>query len=429
VLPNKEPHQFALVFDIKADGFFSLIKAAKGMPIGATVSFSSVAGRFGNNGQSDYSSANDLLCKISSSMRSWRPETRGIAIDWTAWGQIGMASRGSVQAIMEALGVDMLPPEAGVPTIRRELTYGATRGELVVAGRLGAWLDEKDPTGGLDVDKLNAQLAERKNPLLMVGQVKSFRLYGGIEVETTLDPKVQPFLFDHAPDAGTPWLPGVMATEALAQLASTTAPGYRVASVEHEQMMGAFKFFRMEPRTLYLSATVKPAANGDLLATATLRSVTKPAKEGLARAGEGALHRHSAPHHRAGGAADDGLHGADGGQPADHRGGDLQELLPRSGLPGDRAGGHQRQPVSGADGARPRPEHGTGAHGVDHGATAGGTLLPVRGAVDGAGQGSDGAAARLREGDGLSPAGRGGGAAALPASAPHPTTARASTPR
>jgi NAD(P)-dependent dehydrogenase (short-subunit alcohol dehydrogenase family) len=280
-LPNKEPHQFALVFDIKADGFFSLLKAAKGMPIGATVSFSSVAGRFGNNGQSDYSSANDLLCKISSSMRQWRPATRGIAIDWTAWGQIGMAARGSVPQIMEALGVDMLPPEAGVPTIRRELTYGATRGELVVAGRLGAWLEERDATGGLDVEKANAQLAARKNPLLMVGRVKAFKLYGGIEVETTLDPLTQPFLFDHAPDAGTPWLPGVMATEALAELASVTAPGYRVAAVENEQMMGAFKFFRMEPRTLYLNAVVKPAANGDLLARATLRSVTKPVKEGL----------------------------------------------------------------------------------------------------------------------------------------------------
>ena len=192
-----------------------------------------------------------------------------------------MASRGSVQAILESLGVDMLPPEAGVPTIRRELTYGATRGELVVAGRLGAWLEEKDLTGGLDVEKLNAQLAARKNPLLMVGEVKSYRLYGGIEVETVLDPTVQPFLFDHAPDAGTPWLPGVMATEALAELASVAAPGYRVVSVENEQMMGAMKFFRMEPRTLYLSATVKPAANGELLAKATLRSVTKPAKEGL----------------------------------------------------------------------------------------------------------------------------------------------------
>ena len=280
-LPNKEPHQFALVFDVKADGFFSLLKAAKGMPIGATVSFSSVAGRFGNNGQSDYSSANDLLCKISNSMRSWRPETRGIAIDWTAWGQIGMASRGSVQQILEALGVDMLPPESGVPTIRRELTYGGAKGEVLVAGRLGAWLSEKDPTGGADVAKINAALAQRQPRLLLVGEVKAVKLYGGIEVETLLDPQVQPFLYDHAPDAGTPWLPGVMATEALAELATVLAPGYRVAAVENEQMLGAFKFFRMEPRALYLSATIAPAADGDLIAHVVLRSVTKPAKEGL----------------------------------------------------------------------------------------------------------------------------------------------------
>ena len=31
--------------------------------------FSSVAGRFGNQGQTDYAAANDLLCKISSSLR------------------------------------------------------------------------------------------------------------------------------------------------------------------------------------------------------------------------------------------------------------------------------------------------------------------------------------------------------------------------
>jgi hypothetical protein len=39
--------------------------------------------------QADYAAANDLLCKISNSMRAWRPDTRGIAIDWTAWGEIG----------------------------------------------------------------------------------------------------------------------------------------------------------------------------------------------------------------------------------------------------------------------------------------------------------------------------------------------------
>jgi hypothetical protein len=98
----------------------------------------------------------------------------------------------------------MLPPEAGVPTIRRELTYGGTRGEIVVAGRLGAWMDEKDATGGVDLAKINAALAQRQPRLLMVGEVKATKLYGGVEVETRLDPNEQPFLYDHAPDAGHP---------------------------------------------------------------------------------------------------------------------------------------------------------------------------------------------------------------------------------
>ncbi|MFN8443174.1 MAG: SDR family NAD(P)-dependent oxidoreductase [Caldilineaceae bacterium] len=281
ILPNKEPQQFDLVFDVKADGFFNLVKAAQGLPIGATVGFSSVAGRFGNNGQSDYSSANDLLCKFASNMRSWRPETRGIAIDWTAWGQIGMASRGSVPQIMEALGIDMLQPEAGVPTIRRELTYGGTRGEILVAGRLGAWMAEKDATGGLDVDKVNAQLAQRKSPLQMVGTVKGCKLYGGIEVETTLDPTVQPFLFDHQVDPGVPWLPGVMGVESLAELASVMAPGYSVAALKDLNILGAFKFHRNKPQTLYLSATIKPAADGTLIANCTLRSLFQPPKPEL----------------------------------------------------------------------------------------------------------------------------------------------------
>ena len=178
-LPNKEPAQFDLVFDVKADGWFNLMRAAGDLPVGATVAFSSVAGRFGNNGQTDYSAANDLLCKLTSNLLRTRPATRGIAIDWTAWGGIGMASRGSVPQIMEALGVDMLPPESGVPTVRRELISGNATGEVVVAGRLGAWLEERDPNGGLDVEKASAYLAARKPRLPLVGKIVECKLYGG----------------------------------------------------------------------------------------------------------------------------------------------------------------------------------------------------------------------------------------------------------
>ena len=68
-------------------------------------------------------------------------DTRGIAIDWTAWAGIGMASRGSIPKMMEVAGIDMLPPEIGVPVVRRELTAAGPGGEVLVAGALGVLLD------------------------------------------------------------------------------------------------------------------------------------------------------------------------------------------------------------------------------------------------------------------------------------------------
>ncbi len=275
-LADKEPTEFDVVFDIKADGFFSLLRAAEGMPLGATVVFSSVAGRFGNDGQTDYSAANALLCSISSWLRKHRPETRAIAIDWTAWGGIGMATRGSIPKIMEAAGIDMLPPEAGIPTVRRELVASAFSGEIVVAGRLGVLGAEWDTEGGLDAAKANARLARRDRPFVTVGRLLAARLHDGLLAETPLDPKVQPFLFDHSME-GTPLLPGVMGTETFAEIASVLCPGFGVAAVEEEEFVRPFKFFRMLPSTLHLAAKAAPAGAGsDLFVTATLSSVTQP---------------------------------------------------------------------------------------------------------------------------------------------------------
>ncbi|WP_129670555.1 type I polyketide synthase [Candidatus Chloroploca sp. Khr17] len=274
-LSEKAHDEFSRVFDIKADGFFNMLRAAKGLPIGATVAFSSVAGRFGNSGQTDYSAANDLLCKISSSMRRWRPDTRAIVIDWTAWGGIGMATRGSIPRIMEMAGIDMLPPEVGIPTIRRELTAGDTRDEIVVGLRLGVLTEEFDPNGGLDPDKVAATLAARERPYLMVGTVEAAKLYGGIIAQTSLDPHEQPFLYDHQIE-GTPVLPGVMGTEGFAEVAGLFAPDFRLARIEHERLDSPVKFHRSQPRTLTLRAVIRPAEGGDLLAQTTLSSTFQP---------------------------------------------------------------------------------------------------------------------------------------------------------
>ena len=264
-LPDKDPREFDLVFDVKSDGLFNLLHAIGEMPLKAIVAFSSIAGRFGNPGQTDYSSANDLLCKITSSFRTTRPATRGIAIDWTAWGSIGMATRGSIPKVMAAAGIEMLPPEAGVPLIRRELTAGATSGEIVIGQRLGVLLTEWDANGGIDTAAAEA-FSEKRLPANgpMSGKIVRWGIHGGSAVETTLTPAVQPFLHDHQID-GTPVLPGVMGIEAFAEAALCMLPGWQVEAIEDVNFLAPFKFYRNEPRTLNVETVIHP--QGDILLT------------------------------------------------------------------------------------------------------------------------------------------------------------------
>jgi acyl transferase domain-containing protein len=255
-LPDKSPAEFDLVFDVKSDGWFNLLHAIGDMPLRATVCFSSVAGRFGNGGQADYSAANDLLCKFTSHFRTSRPGTRALALDWTAWGGIGMATRGSIPKMMEMAGIDMLLPEAGIPWIRRELTAGRWDGEMVVGQRLGILVQEWDESGGLDVD---AVPQAEDGPA--GGRISGFPLHAGLTVETTLDPKAQPFLDDHRID-GTPVLPGVMGLELFAQAATRLLPELGVSAVEEVEFLAPFKFYRDEPRVVTVRAVFLPDDDG-----------------------------------------------------------------------------------------------------------------------------------------------------------------------
>jgi acyl transferase domain-containing protein/acyl carrier protein len=262
-LPDKDAREFDLVFDVKSDGWFNLLHAIGNMPLGATVAFSSIAGRFGNAGQTDYASANDLLCKITSSFRTTRPATRGIVIDWSAWGGVGMATRGSIPKMMELAGIDMLPPEAGIPLIRRELAVGGTKGEIVIGQRLGVLLNEWDATGGLDTSATEfSTISPARGP--MAGEIAAVNIQSGNTIETRLDPAIQPFLHDHQID-GTPVLPGVMGVEAFAEAALCLLPGWHVEAVEDVNFLAPFKFYRKEPRTLSIEAAIHPRYQRDHL--------------------------------------------------------------------------------------------------------------------------------------------------------------------
>jgi len=255
LLQDKDEAQFALVLDVKCAGWHNLLRGAGDMPIGATVAFSSIAGRFGNAGQTDYSAANDLLCKYASAFRRTRPGTKAVAIDWTAWAGIGMASRGSIPTVMEAAGIEMLPPECGLPIVRRELTACSESGEVLVAGRLGVLGEER--ASGLDAKAALAAAGPVISRVVAMGTA-------GLRAEAVLDPAAQPFLDHHRID-GIPVLPGVMGIEAFAELACLALPGRVVAAVEDVRFLAPFKLYRDEPRTALLEAWFEPDGD-DVLA-------------------------------------------------------------------------------------------------------------------------------------------------------------------
>jgi NAD(P)-dependent dehydrogenase (short-subunit alcohol dehydrogenase family) len=262
-LPDKKPEEFDLVFDVKVDGWFNLLAGLGELPLGAAVVFSSIAGRFGNAGQADYSAANDLLCKAMSALPRTRG-ARGIAIDWTAWAEIGMAARGSIPAIMKAAGIDMLPPVAGIPVVRRELGTGA-QGEVLIALALGAMLQERVPNGALDTEAI----AGNATGVLRV--VSGFDVNDGMSAEIELDPVAQPFLFDHQ-ISGVPVLPGVMGIELMCEAARLPWPNQLVTGLERVEFASPFKFYRNESRRLRVEVRYR-MQDGELVADCTLVGV------------------------------------------------------------------------------------------------------------------------------------------------------------
>jgi len=70
------------------------------------------------------------------------------------------------------------------------------------------------------------------------------------------NPAVQPFLYDHQIN-GTPVLPGVMGIEAMAEAARLLYADRHITAIESVDFHSPFKFYRSQPRTVILRATLR----------------------------------------------------------------------------------------------------------------------------------------------------------------------------
>lgn len=112
LLPVKTASEVHRVLAAKLAGLHHVLAAVPDAPMREVVLFGSVAGVFGNPGQSDYALANEALARWAASMRSARPDRRIRTLAWGAWDG-GMVDA-DLRELFLARGVALLDPADGV---------------------------------------------------------------------------------------------------------------------------------------------------------------------------------------------------------------------------------------------------------------------------------------------------------------------------
>jgi malonyl CoA-acyl carrier protein transacylase len=280
-LSRKPAEEFRQVVEVKVLGFYNLYHEMLAQEVSpkAVQVFSSVAGRFGNPGQTDYAAANDTLCRWMVSLNEAHPETKFQALDWSAWAEVGMATRGFIPRAMAQTGIEMLPTEVAAPQVWLELTRGNS-GEVILAGSLGVLEEQPENDGGMDVPKANAELRAGDLIHTMFSELTGLDFREGISLEADLDPKNESFLHDHELN-GVPVLPGVMGIEGftvaarhIASVLGTEGPGFNISTLRQIRFETPLKFYRDEPRHIIWKAQVVHQ-NHEMVADVTLSSTLK----------------------------------------------------------------------------------------------------------------------------------------------------------
>lgn len=233
LVAQKDSSVFDKVVRVKVDGWQCMLAActASGADLPTFAAcFTSVAGRFGNGGQTDYAAANSVLDAEMARLTA-SGVCRAVAIGWTGWRDVGMATRGSIEAVFAAAGIDTLSVEQGVEIFVGEALAGGKR-RVIGCGSLGA-MDRFDSFREAPL-RLPAQMAAviaDPERFPFVDKVLSFEEGQSLLTQATLSAADHPFLVDHAIE-GVPYHPGVMALEMFAESALLLRPSTCLAGFE-----------------------------------------------------------------------------------------------------------------------------------------------------------------------------------------------------
>ena len=265
---EKTIEEFFKIYDVKAQSAMDLLASDIVKDSGFWLFISSIAGKFGNLGQSDYAAASDYTSKLAISLTN--SGTRAIAIDMSAYAAVGMGARPGVEAFLKSQGLDFIQPDEGIQALVDEIVYGevpeyvltSTLDKLdwdrqvhidhnpapgkVKGNRKGGNGNEGGASGGGEEPPSGEEGPVRPFVSQMTSDGKAMRAEKVFSLESDY------YLRDHA-ISGTPYVPGVMGIETFME-AAAAASGKAPAGLEDVRFMLPIKLLRNKPQKVKITA-------------------------------------------------------------------------------------------------------------------------------------------------------------------------------
>jgi len=252
-ITKKDAASFNRVFDTKVQGLYHLLALMGKREYRFLSTFSSVTARFGNEGQCDYTAANDMIGKMVQAEKSRNANLKVKVYDWTAWEGAGMATNETVHKVLESRGLVFLPLAYGVKCFIDDLCDA--REEVLVSGMDHEFdRDRILPRGGDRVDLMLDKVIE---------QGEGFKKFSRM-----LDLKRDVFILDHVKD-GVPLFLGATGLETMAEASRQVADGVLVGMQNYKIPYG-IKLLKGRPKEILASARKNGAT-----VTADITSVFK----------------------------------------------------------------------------------------------------------------------------------------------------------
>ena len=200
---RKRPDKVEKCLKAKIDGALAVMEVTRNEPLEWFAAFGSISGRFGANGHTDYSLANDMMAKIVDRYRMERPEVTSLTFHWHAWGDVGMAMKPEAKLALEMIDMEFMPATEGVAHFLAEFEQGGDESEVLITDHnyFKKFFPAERVTHGDDLGE----------GLPLLHGVSNTSPY-----VVTLNPEHDKFLAQHRV-GGVPTLPFVVALELLAE--------------------------------------------------------------------------------------------------------------------------------------------------------------------------------------------------------------------